>query len=69
MKVAKFKEDLQHLATDQLKEKLDQLQREQFGLRLNSLTAHVKDYAQFKKVRKNIARVLTCVQQKEKAQG
>ena len=34
------------------------------ALRLNSSTSHVKDYSQFKKARKNIARILTYLRQK-----
>ena len=34
------------------------------ALRLNSSTSHVKDYSQFKKGRKNIARILTYLRQK-----
>ncbi len=59
MKVVKFKEELSKMNTQSLVEKLVQLQREMFSLRLNTATAHVKDYSQFKKLRKNIARILT----------
>ena len=69
MKVTNFKDELQRLDHAQLREKLEQLRRELFGLRLNVITAHVKDHSQFKKLRRNIARVLTCIRQKEKDQG
>ena len=44
--------------------KLDSVRRELFTLRLNTVTAHVKDYSQFKKARKNIARILTSLRLK-----
>lgn len=64
MKVTKFKEQIQHLSPDELRAKVDALRRDLFTLRLNSSTAHVKDYSQFKKNRKNIARVLTDMRSK-----
>jgi ribosomal protein L29 len=65
MKRSKFNEELQQLKIDELKQKAEQLQRELFSIRLNASTAHVKDYSQFNKLRKNIARVLTSIKQKE----
>jgi len=65
MKKTKFKEELQQLNVDELKQKAEQLQRELFSIRLNASTAHVKDYSQFNKLRKDIARVLTSIKQKE----
>ena len=35
------------------------MRRELFRLKINVATAHVKDYSEFKKGRRNIARVLT----------
>jgi ribosomal protein L29 len=68
MKKTKFNEELQELKINELKQKAEQLQRELFSIRLNASTAHVKDYSQFKKLRKNIARALTSIKQKEQAQ-
>ena len=59
MTVKEFKNDLSQLKADDLKDKLDSLRRELFSLRINASTAHVKDYSQFKKLRKNIARAET----------
>lgn len=59
MKKINFKKQLEQLDSNDLRATLDQLRRNLFGLRLNSLTAHIKDYSQFKKLRKNIARILT----------
>ena len=64
MKKAEFKKELKQLNFDQLHEKLEGLRKSLFGLRLNSTTAHVKDYSQFKKFRKQIACVLTLMCQK-----
>ncbi|HRN77688.1 MAG TPA: 50S ribosomal protein L29 [Candidatus Dependentiae bacterium] len=68
MKVTKLKAELNQLNVGDLKIKLDQLRRELFTLRLNSSTAHVKDYSQFIKLRRTIARVLTQLRAKEQAE-
>lgn len=65
MKVTKLKEEFKQLSAKQLEEKLEALRRDLFTLRLNSQTAHVKDHSQFKQLRKDIARVLTFMKQKE----
>ena len=67
MKVTKFKEDMQALDRDALIEKLTEFKRDLFSLRLNATTAHVKDYSQYKKLRKNIARVYSFLEQKERS--
>lgn len=54
------------LAIDQLQEKCDQLKRELFSLKLSAQTSHVKNHAQFDSLRKNIARVMTIMGQKER---
>lgn len=59
MKVAKLRSEIKTLTSDQLEQRADELRRELFTLRLNATTAHVKDYSQIKKLRKNVARVLT----------
>lgn len=53
--------DLNLLSHAQLHEKLEEVRRELFSFRLNAVTAHVKDYSQFAKKRKTIARLLTCI--------
>lgn len=65
MKISKIKEEFTQMSVEQLTEKLEHLRRELFSLRLNASTAHIKDYSQFKKIRRNIARVLTVMGQKE----
>lgn len=64
MKITKFKDEIKQLGVKDLIIKLDALRRDQFSLRLNSSTSHVKDYSQFEKNRKNIARILTYLRQK-----
>jgi large subunit ribosomal protein L29 len=64
MKVRDIKNDLKNMNDKDLLVKIDALRRELFTLRLNTATAHVKDYSQFKKARKNIARALTSLRLK-----
>ena len=65
MKVSKIKDDLKSLPVNELNEKIMLLRRELFNLKLNATTAHVKDYSRFKELRKDIARALTYLGQKE----
>ena len=68
MKVTKFKEELAQLSVAQLQEKLENLRADLFGLKLNARTSHVKNHAQFQQIRKNIARVMTFINQNTTAQ-
>ena len=65
MKTEQLKKDLNQMSVEQLQKKLTEFRRELFTLRLNALTAHVVNYAQFKQLRKNIARALTVLHAKE----
>ena len=67
MKTTRFNEEIRQLNADQLCEKLDQLKKELFSLRLNVVTSHVKDYSAFKKLRRDIARVQTELRHKTQA--
>ncbi len=51
----------------QLKEKADQLRRELFSVKLKAQTGHLKGHNQFKELKKNIARVLTVLKEKEQS--
>jgi len=62
----KQREELKQLDASQLKEKADGFRRELFQLRLTSATSAVTNIAQFKKLKKNIARTLTYLRQKVK---
>ncbi|MGB8367254.1 MAG: 50S ribosomal protein L29 [Candidatus Babeliales bacterium] len=67
MKNIEFKKELKNLTVKQLQEKIENFRKELFSLRLNSTTAHVKDYSQFKKFRKKIACALTIKNQSSNA--
>lgn len=69
MKLDEIKDELKQLDMDALKAKIDTWRQELFSLRINASTSHVKDYSQFKKLRKNIARALTYVRQQEQLTG
>lgn len=66
MKRKKIKEEFKLLSNEELKIKLETLRRERLNLLMSASTAHVKDYSQFFKLRRNIARVLSYLQQKRK---
>lgn len=66
MKVTKIIDEFKQLPVNSLREKLDSLRRDLFSTKLNAMTAHVKDYSQFKKLKRSIARALTILHQKEK---
>ena len=60
----KEKQALKELQASELDERAKAYKGALFTLRLNATTAHVKDYSQFKKLRKNLARALTYLRQK-----
>ena len=64
--MSKVKDELKELTIEQLAEKVNSLRRDLFGLKLNAVNTHVKDYSQFSKLRKDIARALTYLHQKVK---
>jgi large subunit ribosomal protein L29 len=63
----KEKIELKQMSAEQLREKVEAYRHELLSLRLTAATSHVKDFSQFKKLRKNIARVLTLLQEKSKS--
>ncbi len=67
MKVTKFNEELRTMNVQQLQDKLEQLRSQLFSIRLNAKTSHVKNHAEFKRLRKGIARTLTFVEQAKHA--
>ena len=69
MKVTKEREDLKNMDPAELNKKINALRRELFSLRLNAATAHVKDYSQFGKLRRQIARAETELTSRSKAQS
>lgn len=67
MKLKELKQELQSMDAPQLKEKVEALRRELFGLRLNATTSHIKDYSQIAKLKHGIAMGLTYLNQKAQA--
>jgi len=64
MKVQKIKEEFKNSDAATLMAKLNDTRRELFSLRLNATAAHVKDYSQYKKLRRNVARIMTYLRMK-----
>ena len=63
----KIKEGLKSMTIDKLRGAAKQLGQEALVLRVKASTSHIKDYSLFRKTRKNMARILTFIQQKEKS--
>ena len=55
----KSMKELEKFDQAQLVEKVDEWRKELFQLRISKATSHIKDYSQFRKLRKNIARGMT----------
>lgn len=53
------KDDLKKLSNSEIQKELKQLKKELFDLKMNIDSGEVKDFSQFGKIRKNIARCLT----------
>ncbi len=64
MKIKTFRDTIKHESFESLQARLDTIRRELFTARISKVTAHVKDYSQFKKARRDIARIMTVIQQK-----
>lgn len=65
MKQMGFMQRAQQLSVEELQKKLDSARQDLFGLRLNAVASPVKDYSQYKKLRKQAARLLTALQLKK----
>jgi large subunit ribosomal protein L29 len=59
------KENYKEMADDELKKKLDELVKGLFNLRFRKVTDVVENPAQFKKDRRNIARIKTVMRERE----
>lgn len=55
--------DFKNMNIDELKKQIESMRAELFGLRLSAATQPVKNYSQFSRLRKNIARALTIERQ------
>lgn len=67
MKQMTFMQRAQQLSAEELQTKLDSARQNLLGLRINAASAPVKDYSQYKKLRKQAARLLTAMQLKKAA--
>jgi large subunit ribosomal protein L29 len=59
------KENYKEMADDELKKKLNELVKALFNLRFRKVTDVVENPAQFKKDRRNIARIKTVMRERE----
>ena len=59
------KENFKEMADDELSKRLDELVKGLFNLRFRKVTDVVENPAQFKKDRRNIARIKTVLRQRE----
>jgi len=57
--------DLRELTTNELNNKLDELRRELFNLKFQQTTHQLKNPSRIKIVRREIARILTILKEKE----
>jgi|GEM_PF-908690 len=67
MKNISLFQKLQQLSIEDLRNKLEGTRRDLFGLRLSAKTSQVKDYSQYKKLRKHVACIMTAIRAKEKS--
>lgn len=63
----KVKSTLKELNAPQLREEVERLRRDYFSLKLAVVSTPNKDIRQFRKARKDIARALTYLTQKQQA--
>lgn len=66
MEKIRFMQRLQQLSVEELQDKLNNTRRNLFSLRINAVSTPVKDYSQYKKLRKQSARILTAMNEKNK---
>ena len=60
------KKELSNMDVKSLEKKVVSLKKDLFNLKLNSKSSHVKDHSQYRKIRVQIARALTYLNQKNK---
>ena len=60
-------QDVRDMSEDQLHDKLQELKREQFNLRVQGATGQLEDTARSRQVRRDIARVKTILREKQQA--
>ena len=67
MKDISLFQKLQQMSVEDLQSRLESTRKDLFGLRLNATTSTENDCSQYKKLRKDIARILTAIRAKELA--
>ncbi len=61
----KVKSQLKQFDDTQLKAEIEKLRRELFTFKLAAISSPPKDYMQFRRTKKNVARALTYLRQKQ----
>ena len=69
MKVAKTRETMRDMTTDQLDDELVKLKKEQFNLRFQTATGQLENTIRVREVRRDIARVKTIRSEKRKSEA
>lgn len=64
MKTKEFKDNIKNMGLNDLTAQLVDLRGNLFALRLRKITSHVKNHAEIRLLRKNIARTLTVLRHK-----
>lgn len=62
-------EEVRNWSDDELRNRLEQLRRELFNLRIQWVMGQLKDVNRIRALRKDIARVLTIMRERELARG
>jgi large subunit ribosomal protein L29 len=65
MKNISLFQKLQQLSIEDLRSRLESARKDLFGLRVNAVASPVKDCSQYKKLRRDIARIMTAMRAKE----
>jgi len=67
--VALRPEEIRNWSDEELRNRLEQLRRELFNLRIQWMMGQLKDVNRIRALRKDIARILTIMRERELAQG
>ncbi len=62
-------EEIRNWSDEELRNRLEQLRRELFNLRIQWMMGQLKDVNRIRVLRKDIARILTIMRERELAQG
>ncbi len=62
-------EEIRNWSDEELRNRLEQLRRELFNLRIQWMMGQLKDVNRIRALRKDIARILTIMRERELAQG